>query len=137
MSQKLPLEPSKVAPRKQMREDLHLGRWLVEDAPRIELLSPRDHHEIQYADGTERKNELSSAAPGYDRSSAPLLQIFVNGEPREIAAATLAEALVALDFADAVVATALNGEFVPKRKRAETPLTSGDRIEIVAPRQGG
>jgi sulfur carrier protein len=61
----------------------------------------------------------------------------VNGEPREIAAATLAEALVALDYAEAVVATALNGDFVPKRKRAETPLAEGDRIEIVAPRQGG
>jgi sulfur carrier protein len=61
----------------------------------------------------------------------------VNGELREIAAATLAEALIALDYADAVVATALNGDFVPKRKRAETPLAEGDRIEIVAPRQGG
>jgi sulfur carrier protein len=63
--------------------------------------------------------------------------VTVNGEPREIAAATLADALVALDYADAVVATALNGDFVPKRKRAETPLAEGDRIEIVAPRQGG
>jgi sulfur carrier protein len=61
----------------------------------------------------------------------------VNGEPREIAAATLAEAVAALDFEDAVVATALNGEFVPKRQRAATPLNEGDRIEIVAPRQGG
>jgi sulfur carrier protein len=65
------------------------------------------------------------------------MRLTVNGEPREIAAATLAEALLALDYADAVVATALNGDFVPKRKRAETPLVEGDRIEIVAPRQGG
>ena len=65
------------------------------------------------------------------------MNITVNGEPREIAAANLAEAMVALEFADAVVATALNGEFVPKRKRAETPLAEGDAIEIVAPRQGG
>jgi sulfur carrier protein len=63
--------------------------------------------------------------------------VTVNGELCEIAAANLAEALAALDYADAVVATALNGEFVPKRKRAETPLADGDRIEIVAPRQGG
>jgi len=66
-----------------------------------------------------------------------LKSLTVNGEPREIAAATLAEALVALDYAEAVVATALNGDFVPKRKRAETALAEGDRIEIVAPRQGG
>ena len=66
-----------------------------------------------------------------------LVVLTVNGEPRELAATTLAEALTALDYADAVVATALNGDFVPKRKRAETPIVGGDRIEIVAPRQGG
>ncbi len=65
------------------------------------------------------------------------LRITINGEPREIAAGNLAEALVALDYEAAIVATALNGEFVPKRKRADTPIAEGDRIEIVAPRQGG
>jgi sulfur carrier protein len=65
------------------------------------------------------------------------LNVVVNGEPREVAAKTLAEALIALDYADAIVATALNGEFVAARKRAATPLREGDRIEIVAPRQGG
>jgi sulfur carrier protein len=65
------------------------------------------------------------------------MQITVNGEPLNLAAANLAEALAALDYEGAVVATALNGAFVPKRKRAETPLSEGDRIEIVAPRQGG
>ena len=63
--------------------------------------------------------------------------IYVNGEPRDLAAGNLAEALAALDYADAIVATALNGEFVPKRKRRDTPLVEGDKIEIVAPRQGG
>ena len=47
------------------------------------------------------------------------------------------EALIALDYADAIVATALNGEFVPARKRDAAGLKEGDRIEIVAPRQGG
>jgi sulfur carrier protein len=65
------------------------------------------------------------------------MTLFVNGEPREVAAANLAEALRALDYADAIVATALNGEFVPARKRAGVALKDGDRIEIVAPRQGG
>ena len=64
-------------------------------------------------------------------------KLVVNGEPREIAAANLAEALDALDYADAIVATALNGEFVPARKREAAALNEGDRIEIVAPRQGG
>ena len=64
-------------------------------------------------------------------------RLIVNGVEREVAAATLAGALQALDYADAVVATALNGEFVPARARAATKLEDGDRIEIVSPRQGG
>ena len=61
----------------------------------------------------------------------------VNGEAQEIAAADLATALAVLGYGDAVVATALNGDFVPARKREATPVKEGDRIEIVAPRQGG
>jgi sulfur carrier protein len=65
------------------------------------------------------------------------MKLVVNGEPQELPAATLAEALQSLDFGDAKVATALNGEFVSARARGATPLKDGDRIEIVAPRQGG
>ena len=65
------------------------------------------------------------------------MTLIVNGEPREVAALSLAEALEVLDYADAIVATALNGEFVPARRRDATPLKPGDRIEILAPRQGG
>jgi sulfur carrier protein len=65
------------------------------------------------------------------------LNLIVNGDPREIVAATLAQALDALDYTDATVATALNGEFVPARSREATALKDGDRIEILAPRQGG
>ncbi len=65
------------------------------------------------------------------------MHIIVNGEPREIAAANLAEAIKSLDYGDAIVATALNGDFVSARRREVTPLADGDRIEIVAPRQGG
>jgi len=65
------------------------------------------------------------------------MTLIVNGERRELAAGTLAEALQALDYGEAKVATALNGEFVPVRARGATPVKDGDRIEIVAPRQGG
>jgi sulfur carrier protein len=65
------------------------------------------------------------------------VRLVVNGELREVAAATLADALQSLDFAEAKVATAVNGEFVPARAREATTLKDGDRIEIVAPRQGG
>jgi sulfur carrier protein len=65
------------------------------------------------------------------------MRIIVNGVEHELAAQTLAAALKALDYENAIVATALNGHFVPARKREEIKLAEGDRIEIVAPRQGG
>ena len=65
------------------------------------------------------------------------MRLVVNGELQELPAATLADALQSLNFAEAKVATALNGEFVPARARQATTLKDGDRIEIVAPRQGG
>jgi sulfur carrier protein len=65
------------------------------------------------------------------------MRLVVNGEMQEIGATTLAEAVQSLDFGEAKVATALNGEFIPTRARETTPLKDGDRIEIVAPRQGG
>ena len=65
------------------------------------------------------------------------MKLVVNGEAREVPAATLADALQSLDLAEAKVATALNGEFVPARARNSTLVKDGDRIEIVAPRQGG
>jgi sulfur carrier protein len=65
------------------------------------------------------------------------MRLVVNGELQDVPAATLAEALRSLDLAEAKVATALNGEFVPAAARAATLVKDGDRIEIVAPRQGG
>ena len=65
------------------------------------------------------------------------MMLVVNGELQDVPAATLAEALRSLDLAEAKVAIALNGEFVPARARAATLVKDGDRIEIVAPRQGG
>jgi sulfur carrier protein len=65
------------------------------------------------------------------------VRLVVNGEVQDVPAATLADALQSLDLVEAKVATALNGEFVPARARAATLVKDGDRIEIVAPRQGG
>ncbi len=65
------------------------------------------------------------------------MKLVVNGEMHDVPAATLADALQSLDLGEAKIATALNGEFVPARKRVQTPLRDGDRVEIVAPRQGG
>lgn len=65
------------------------------------------------------------------------MTIVVNGERTEVKALTLAALLSELQLADAKVATAVNGDFVPERRRAEHHLADGDRVEIVAPRQGG
>lgn len=65
------------------------------------------------------------------------MTLLLNGEPRDVAAETLAQALAELGYAGRVVATAVNGDFVPARKRETVTLTDGDRIEVVAPMQGG
>jgi sulfur carrier protein len=70
-----------------------------------------------------------------DRDTNPA--IFVNGEGMQTRAQTLADLLSELGYGDAKVATALNGDFVPARMRNQTRLQPGDRIEVVAPRQGG
>ena len=54
-----------------------------------------------------------------------------------LAAPVLAEALAELGYAGAVVATAVNEAFVPAAVRAQTVLVDGDRLEILAPMQGG
>ena len=65
------------------------------------------------------------------------MKILVNGVWRDTAAADLAGALQELGYADAVVATALNGEFVPAGSRPRARLSDGDRLEVLAPMQGG
>ncbi|MFC5420541.1 sulfur carrier protein ThiS [Bosea eneae] len=65
------------------------------------------------------------------------MRIIVNGDTREVAARVLAEVLAELGYADAVVATAVNEAFVPAAVRAQTVLADGDRLEVLAPMQGG
>lgn len=65
------------------------------------------------------------------------MKIVLNGEPRELGAARLDEALVELGYGEAAIATAVNGAFVPAGQRATTELEAGDRLEVVSPRQGG
>lgn len=64
------------------------------------------------------------------------MSIMVNGEPQEDAC-NLAALLARMGLHDAVVATALNGTFIPLARRAATTLRAGDHVEILAPMQGG
>ena len=65
------------------------------------------------------------------------MRIILNDVAHEVAAETLADALNLLGYAGAVVATAVNGQFVATKARETRPLAPGDQIEVVAPMQGG
>ncbi len=65
------------------------------------------------------------------------MKIVVNGEASQTTARTLAGLLAELGFADAIVATAVNGAMVRAARREATPIADGDRVEILAPMQGG
>lgn len=65
------------------------------------------------------------------------MNVFINHEPRDLpAGATLADALRVCD-PPAVFAAAINLQFVPRSSYAQQLLTEGDRIEIIAPINGG
>lgn len=80
-------------------------------------------------------SKTTSAARLPDNAAARA--VTVNGEICDTTAVTLDRLLSDLGYGGRKIATARNGEFVPEAQRATTELASGDRIEIVAPRQGG
>jgi sulfur carrier protein len=65
------------------------------------------------------------------------MKIAVNGQITDVQGADLGTVLVELGFGGAKIATALNEAFVPSGGRSTTMLHDGDRLEIVAPQQGG
>ncbi len=65
------------------------------------------------------------------------MKITVNAQVHEVNATTLSQVLVNLGFTDTSIATAVNGDFVPRTARALTELREGDRLEVLAPMQGG
>ena len=65
------------------------------------------------------------------------MRVTVNGEPREIAAQSIAALLGELEYEGSHFAIAVNFDVLPKSRWAETPIRAGDEIEIITPRQGG
>ncbi len=65
------------------------------------------------------------------------IEIHINGEPHRGMAMTLAALIDEIGYKGERVATAVNGDFVPSSQRGNHRLQDGDRVEIVAPRQGG
>ncbi|OWV75608.1 thiamine biosynthesis protein ThiS [Rhizobium sp. J15] len=65
------------------------------------------------------------------------MRLIINGEPQTIAASTLSQLLTALDYEGEWLATAVNGELVPREDRDDHALNDNDRVEILTPMQGG
>ncbi len=66
------------------------------------------------------------------------MKIQFNGNAVETQTTILAYLLIEQGFtADSHVATAVNGVFVAKTARETYVIKDGDRIEVVAPMQGG
>lgn len=65
------------------------------------------------------------------------MKILVNGAWRDTTAEELAAVLQELGYGDTVVSTAVNGEFVAATARTRLRLGEGDRLEVLAPMQGG
>jgi sulfur carrier protein len=65
------------------------------------------------------------------------VRVTVNGESREISAASVDALLGELDYEGTHFAIALNYDVVPKSRWSGTRLKAGDEIEIITPRQGG
>jgi sulfur carrier protein len=65
------------------------------------------------------------------------MRVIVNGEHKEIAAASVDALLSELEYEGTHFAIALNFDVLPRSAWAQTPLKNGDEIEIITPRQGG
>lgn len=65
------------------------------------------------------------------------MNIILNGERRQVTGPTVADALAEAGLANARLATALNGDFLPAGLRAATALKDGDALEALSPMQGG
>lgn len=65
------------------------------------------------------------------------MTITLNGERVECEEATTLAALITRMGAPPHTAAALNGQFVPRARHAETVLKEGDDVEVVGPMQGG
>ena len=65
------------------------------------------------------------------------MKISFNGRETELESQNLAAALTELGVDCGSVATSVNEEFVPKTRRSAFELRDGDRLEVMAPMQGG
>lgn len=65
------------------------------------------------------------------------MRVQLNGRMIETSAITLAELMAEQQIDPRTVATAMNGEFVPRIRYASQQLEPGSQLEILSPMQGG
>ena len=70
-------------------------------------------------------------------SAAPAITVVVNGQPESTTARTLQNWVDARGVLPAALATAVNGQFVPRSQRAQQVLAEGDTILTFQPIEGG
>lgn len=63
--------------------------------------------------------------------------VTVNGEQREVSATSISALMQELDCTAGHYAVAINYDVVPRGQWDATPVSAGDEIEILTPRQGG
>ena len=79
----------------------------------------------------------TGATSGSVAPAAGGVGIFVNGRPGRTAAPDLAAWVAEEGLVAERVATALNGGFVARERRAQTPVREGDRIDVFQAIVGG
>ena len=65
------------------------------------------------------------------------MRVRVNGKRLEIAATSVEALLRELEYEGTHFAVAVNEDVVPRARWTQTPIASGDSVEILTPRQGG
>jgi len=66
-----------------------------------------------------------------------MIEISVNGDHKALEHSNLMQALEHWGYQCDKIAIAINGHFIPRHSFASTELQAGDKLDIVAPIQGG
>ena len=65
------------------------------------------------------------------------MNLYLNGKHIDTQSQTLSQLLEEQQFDCTAVASAVDGNFVPRSQYASTRLSDGQKIEVLAPMQGG
>ena len=65
------------------------------------------------------------------------MELIINGDRKDVAAADVAALVEELGLAGQAVAVEVNERLVPKREHGQVPLSAGDRVELVTLVGGG